>query len=413
MKNNLPALIFFCVGAVFALFFLVLAFFYIAREKKKRNAFDVSVTVLCSVALVLAVIIGLCAAFYKFPLEKVAVSGEYDAAFSLFGLNFTVPGFGAVLAFIMTPYGIALYSLALFALVFFAVIHPLRVLRKKEEQGVRASELKEPAVSETDSDLPHDADESEMPVKEEDDDFIQTLSEENLSDKIDEIVTQAKIEVSSSDDVSPYMISNNDVSDVLDMINEEDSGAEEESVKDTESVAEEKGGDGNGEDSEPEEETDGETAEDTDVETSSEEEDRPAGNAADESAEEKPQHISDNALPVTVRTIIRRKSEEAETPEPEAQEEPVEQIPPKKKPAATKKSAAQKKPAAQKKKPEPAEPVETREVEAKPHVSLPVNRRYVVQNRRNVVNMFNEYLNSKEKDEKEKLESSLNTIILK
>ena len=172
MKNNLPALIFFCVGAVFALFFLVLAFFYIAREKKKRNAFDVSVTVLCSVALVLAVIIGLCAAFYKFPLEKVAVSGEYDAAFSLFGLNFTVPGFGAVLAFIMTPYGIALYSLALFALVFFAVIHPLRVLRKKEEQGVRASELKEPAVSETDSDLPHDADESEMPVKEEDDDFI-------------------------------------------------------------------------------------------------------------------------------------------------------------------------------------------------------------------------------------------------
>lgn len=44
---------------------------------------------------------------------------------------------------------------------------------------------------------------------------------------------------------------------------------------------------------------------------------------------------------------------------------------------------------------------------------LPMSRRHVLMNRRNVVNMFSEYLNSKSEKEKAKIESSINTIIIK
>ena len=74
LKNDVPALSFFCVGSVFALFYLVLSFFYIAKEKKRRNAFDVVTTVINIVALVVAVVIGLCAVFYRYPIEKIFVS---------------------------------------------------------------------------------------------------------------------------------------------------------------------------------------------------------------------------------------------------------------------------------------------------------------------------------------------------
>lgn len=43
---------------------------------------------------------------------------------------------------------------------------------------------------------------------------------------------------------------------------------------------------------------------------------------------------------------------------------------------------------------------------------LPVTRRYVILDRRNAVNMFGEYLRERNKAEKEKLQSSINTIII-
>ncbi|MCI8613281.1 MAG: hypothetical protein HFE48_06260 [Clostridia bacterium] len=44
---------------------------------------------------------------------------------------------------------------------------------------------------------------------------------------------------------------------------------------------------------------------------------------------------------------------------------------------------------------------------------LPVTKRHVLINRRNVVNMFSDYLKSKSDDEKQRLQSSINTIIIK
>ena len=44
---------------------------------------------------------------------------------------------------------------------------------------------------------------------------------------------------------------------------------------------------------------------------------------------------------------------------------------------------------------------------------LPVTRKLVITNRMNVVNMFNNYLNDKEKDERDKLSGSIGKIIIK
>ena len=44
---------------------------------------------------------------------------------------------------------------------------------------------------------------------------------------------------------------------------------------------------------------------------------------------------------------------------------------------------------------------------------LPMTKRHVIINRRNVVNMFSEYLKTKSDDEKERIKSSINTIIIK
>lgn len=44
---------------------------------------------------------------------------------------------------------------------------------------------------------------------------------------------------------------------------------------------------------------------------------------------------------------------------------------------------------------------------------LPMKKRHVLLNRRNVVNMFSDYLKSKNEDEKARIESSINTIIIK
>lgn len=49
---------------------------------------------------------------------------------------------------------------------------------------------------------------------------------------------------------------------------------------------------------------------------------------------------------------------------------------------------------------------------ATPEKKLPVTRRYVILDRRNAVNMFGEYLRERNKADKEKLQSSINTIII-
>ena len=52
--------------------------------------------------------------------------------------------------------------------------------------------------------------------------------------------------------------------------------------------------------------------------------------------------------------------------------------------------------------------------EVEPQIGgLPMTKRHVIINRRNVVNMFSEYLKTKSADEKERIESSINTIIIK
>ncbi len=44
---------------------------------------------------------------------------------------------------------------------------------------------------------------------------------------------------------------------------------------------------------------------------------------------------------------------------------------------------------------------------------LPVNRRYVIIDRHSAVNMFGKYLKERDVENKDKLESSINTIIIK
>lgn len=433
LKNDIPALSFFCVGAVFALFFLVLSFFYIAKEKKRRNAFDITVTVINIIALCICIAIGLCAIFYAYPTQKLSVSGEYTAAFDIFGFKFVVPGFGAVLKFITTAYGISIYAVTAFALLLFAIIHPLRILRKGAEKDAAGAT----AVSDIDESSVSDEPATDGPAASEvsdetEDALLDELNEENLSDTIDEIVTRAKTVVSASDDVSPYMINEDEVSGVLDLLSDE--AAEEEPANEIpEEPAEE-----SADEKEPTDEIEEETAEEPAEEPADEEvieeseeptdeepaEEKPENIAADTAKDETPKeqkpaaHVSDYVIPVTVRTITRGtptpKATAATTkPAPEPTKESKTPAPPKAKNGENvKDTAATAKPA-----PEhvntKASATPVKEVEAKHVPSLPVGRRYVVQNRRNVVNMFNDYLNSKDKEEKEKLANSLNTIILK
>ena len=435
LKTDIPALSFFCVGAVFALFFLVLSFFYIAKEKKRRNAFDITITVINAIALCLGVILGLCVVFYAYPTGQISVSGEYTAAFDLFGFKFGVPGLGAVIKFITTAYGISLYAVVMFALLLFIIVHPLRILRKGAQDAFAGAET----FSELDGGEITDREVSdEEPVTDEaaderDDTLLDELSEENLSVKIDEIVTRAKIDVSSSDDVSPYMIDENDVSDVLDLLSDE--VASDDSISESdENVAAESNEEVTSEDiAEDPDNIDAETASDENVAESNERTVR----------EEKAHHVSDYVIPVTVRTITRPKQaaeppkqepkssaeKQTETTTRKTQPEPAKASTGKAQPELTKESATPTKGSTtHKTQPEPAKESTTRKAQSKPtkgsatppreveakHVpALPVGRRYVVQNRRNVVNMFNDYLNTKDKEEKERLENSLNTIILK
>ncbi len=55
---------------------------------------------------------------------------------------------------------------------------------------------------------------------------------------------------------------------------------------------------------------------------------------------------------------------------------------------------------------------DTAAMEVPEEKKLPVTRRYVILDRRNAVNMFGEYLRERNKAEKEKLQSSINTIII-
>lgn len=421
LKSSLPALVFFCVGAAFALFFLVLVFFYIAKEKKRKNAFDVTATVINILALCVTVLIGLCAVFYRFPVQKVSVLGEYAAVFDVFGLKFTVSGFGAVLKFICGGYGISLYSALLFSLVLFAVIHPLRVLRKNAaEAGAQTfSSLSEAETLASKADTELDFAETEDKAENGGDALIDELSEENIYDKIDEIVTRAKTEVSSSDDVSPFKIDESDVSDVLEMLSDEtdETVSEPETEiganarEDSENIvereqAEEFVNDEEPTESEKFEEPNNATEEFEKREIREETEKEPKAGEAPPKAE--------YVIPVTVRTIVRHKAAtetaENETPQEKKQNE-IKSAQKEQKPKKTDTAAAREEIAAAAQKSDATLP--PREVEAKHILALPVGRRYVVQNRRNVVNMFNDYLNSKEQDEKEKLANSLNTIILK
>lgn len=89
-------------------------------------------------------------------------------------------------------------------------------------------------------------------------------------------------------------------------------------------------------------------------------------------------------------------------------------------------SAQKKKPAAQKPAEKPAERKTPKKQTAKSGVNaakptntsvdprkLPVTRRYVILDRTNAVNIFSNYLKEREKADKDKLESSINTIIIK
>lgn len=119
--------------------------------------------------------------------------------------------------------------------------------------------------------------------------------------------------------------------------------------------------------------------------------------------------------PATVRTIVRRPSAANEiraAAAPAATNKPT--AAPKKQTAAAGKS---KKPAAAPaRKPvsveTKAETVEKKEAVAAASDAL-ITRRHIIMNRRNVVNMFSDYLKNRDGQDKEKLEGSINTIIIK
>lgn len=84
---------------------------------------------------------------------------------------------------------------------------------------------------------------------------------------------------------------------------------------------------------------------------------------------------------------------------------------------ATKPAAkpAQKKPTQKKPVAKPAAKPASKKAESKAidPAKLPITRRYVILDRRNAVNIFNNYLKEREQAGKDKLESSINTIIIK
>ena len=125
-----------------------------------------------------------------------------------------------------------------------------------------------------------------------------------------------------------------------------------------------------------------------------------------------------------IRTIARRpepQSEPAPAPKKKA-ESSAAKTAPASKPAAAKSGAAAKKATAKKQTSNAAS--KSQATSKKPSATpkrgevpdgrkLPVNRRYVIIDRRSAVNMFGEYLRERDGDQKDKLKSSISTIILK
>ena len=91
--------------------------------------------------------------------------------------------------------------------------------------------------------------------------------------------------------------------------------------------------------------------------------------------------------------------------------EPAQKAAPKKSETSAKKSPAASKPKTAKPK-KSGNQAAKKQKAAQPEKKLPVTRKYVILDRRNAVNMFGEYLKERNKAQKEKLESSIDTIII-
>ncbi|MBD5131361.1 MAG: hypothetical protein HDT28_02025 [Clostridiales bacterium] len=119
-----------------------------------------------------------------------------------------------------------------------------------------------------------------------------------------------------------------------------------------------------------------------------------------------------------IRTVVRTAPDASERTEPARRPDPAARRPQTRPSTAAKKSdAATKKPASTRppRKPStaPRRPAQTKSNSVtSPEKKLPLTRRYVILDRRNAVNMFGEYLKERDRNAKDKLEKSINTIII-
>ncbi len=127
---------------------------------------------------------------------------------------------------------------------------------------------------------------------------------------------------------------------------------------------------------------------------------KPATNkTAEKPADKKPAAKKKNEKPAAKNTVAKNKDEQPDVKKPAAKKK-VEK-PMAKKPVAKKQS----KPNTEKNTVENATVGDPKR--------LPVTRRYVILDRTSAVNIFSNYLKEREKEEKDKLESSISTIIIK
>lgn len=120
---------------------------------------------------------------------------------------------------------------------------------------------------------------------------------------------------------------------------------------------------------------------------------------------------ADAKMPTGVRTVIRNKKQ----PSPSAPAAPQQKAAPAPQPthAQSEKPAAEKKANERKQQPNHGADHAVKHVEPVMKEDLPITRRHVILNRTNIANMFNEYLSTRSDADKEKLENSISTIIVK
>lgn len=422
LNINIFNISFFAVAGVIAACFLVACVFFICKKKYAYGAKDIVFKVISAIILFLTILSMFLILLNYVNVFGLRMSGTDGILKILIGekIIFSVSGIGYLLLSISSPLGMALIFWDFFAIITSQILHSLKAKKnrkKKKNKIATGTEFVPPDIEQISFDDILDTTETLKNISEEEtelhhlrdlvdsnsyparprvfDELVELVNNaeeiletqnENIDEHIDENLyfeTPQDLKTEPQDGLqTPQAIEDDTIfNEIINELLEEEKEEFEEDEREENSLTKEQ--------NEAEEKTEQQTQEENTVTEEKTE-------ATDAETEiERP--VAKSNVKIQVRTINR--------------------------PQLTKNMQAQVVETKEKKKLPPIEiKGETSGEKIIPILddngamqgeSLPITKRHIVMNRMNVVNMFSDYLKSKDDKEKEKLANSISTIIIK